>query len=145
MKSWTIGPILIAGLLALCVATGCNKSDEKKVVKVSGTVTRNGQAVPNLTLHFVPLKGRPSWGKTDESGKYTLSYDPQRNGAEVGKHRVYVEFRVNSPEEEHQRSLGKWKLPPDRKAILEKYGNQDKPALEIEVKDDGQPIDIKLD
>lgn len=135
---------ILAPVALMMLLIGC--SDEgKKIVEVHGTVTRGGEPVPNVTLNFVPTNGRPSWGASDEKGEFTLSYDPERDGAEVGTHKVYVEFRVNSPEEEHLRSIGRWKIPPDEKEILEKYGDPDNPAITVEVTDSGEPIEIKLD
>lgn len=132
----------LAALLALSL--GCGDGGPK-IVKVKGKITRNGQPVPNCTVHFVPIKGRPSWGQSNEAGEFTLSYDLQREGAEVGQHRVYVEFRANSPEEEHRLATGRMKWPRARKEILEVYGNPAAPAIELEVTDTDNPIEVKLD
>lgn len=66
---------------------GCS---ENNVVPVSGTLTFRGKPVTNAIIHFVPEKGRPSMGETDAQGKFTLTYDPQKKGAERGKHKVFV-------------------------------------------------------
>ena len=60
------------------------------VVPVSGTLTYKGKPVTNAFINFVPESGRPSMGETDQSGRFTLTYDPQTKGAQVGKHRVFV-------------------------------------------------------
>ncbi|HEX4613250.1 MAG TPA: hypothetical protein VH092_34000, partial [Urbifossiella sp.] len=52
-----------AGLAALLLGCG---SDGPKIVKVSGTVTRNGAPVPGVAVSFTPANGRPSWGMADE-------------------------------------------------------------------------------
>src|SRR5688500_14213492 len=70
---------------------GCSDS---KVVPVSGTLKYNGQPVPNAIIHFVPDNGRPSRGETDAQGRFTLTYDPQTNGAQLAKHRVFVEYNA---------------------------------------------------
>lgn len=67
--------------------TGC---DGVAVVPVSGTLTYKGKPVTNAFVTFQPEGGRPSTGATDKDGRFTLTYDPERKGAAVGKHRVYV-------------------------------------------------------
>lgn len=133
----------ISVLLMLGVA-GC-KSNEPKIVPVTGVITRNGRPVANVTIHFRPDKGRPSWGRSDDDGHYTLNYERGRDGAVEGTHKVYVEFRPRSPDEESLIAEGKIKLPQDRKAILDKYGNQAEPAISIEVTPGKTSYDIALD
>jgi hypothetical protein len=118
-------------MLFVACLPGCGGDD--KLIDIPGTVMRDGKPVPNVTVHFEPHFGRPSWGKTDEKGNFTLSYDPQNKGLEIGKHRVWVEFRVQSPDEEIARQKGTWKVPEDIKEIQGKYGNRNMPALEVEV------------
>jgi hypothetical protein len=80
--------VVTAFALAVCgLFSGCGGSN---VVSVSGTLTYKGKPVTNAYIHFVPENGRPSIGETDANGRFTLSYDPQTKGAELGKHRVFV-------------------------------------------------------
>lgn len=140
-------PLLLrAGIVAVVVSSlGC-APEGKKVVPVNGTVTRSGKPVPNVTVHFRPDNGRPSWGKTDDSGRYSLNYDPQRNGAEVGPHRVFVELRPSSPDEDYRMKAGKLKLPADKQAITDKYGTFEKTPLRVDVTDAfGKRYDLSLD
>ncbi|MEW4489054.1 hypothetical protein AB1L42_13315 [Thalassoglobus sp. JC818] len=70
---------------------------------VSGTVTVNGKALPNVTVIFEPLdatKGgtddgpkrlRTSTGVTDESGYFTLYYMQGERGAPKGKGRIWLQ------------------------------------------------------
>ena len=87
LRSSVRGP---AVALAVCVAlAGCGGSG---VVSVSGKLTYKGQPVTNAFINFVPADGgRPSMGETDKDGNFSLVYDPQTNGAKVGKHRVFVQ------------------------------------------------------
>src|SRR5262245_52535841 len=78
-------------LLCCCVFLGCGPSGPR-VVQVTGKVTRNGKAVPKATVNFVPDKGRPSFGVTDDEGNYTLHYDDKRDGAITGPHKVFIQF-----------------------------------------------------
>lgn len=81
-------------LLVLCplfaasvLFAGCSggPSDTPEVGLVSGTVTLDGQPAANLQVAFQPESGRPSLGRTDSAGKYTLSYSASTTGAKVGK------------------------------------------------------------
>ncbi|AWM36468.1 hypothetical protein GobsT_57270 [Gemmata obscuriglobus] len=129
--------------LALVGAGGC--SDGPKIVPVSGTVTRNGQPVPHMTVNFEPATGRPSWGVSDESGRFTLEYDASTKGAVVGTHKVWVAWRPASPKEELDAAKGRGKKPADLVAIQQKYGAVDKSPLRVEVTEAVQNLDIKLD
>lgn len=85
----------IAALLLLGGLTGCGRSD---VVKVAGTLTYKGKPVPNCTIFFDPSEGRQSFGVTDAEGRFRLIYDPEHDGAEIDKHRVWVMNRADGPE-----------------------------------------------
>jgi hypothetical protein len=99
--------------------------------------------VPNLVVHFQPTTGRPSWGKADEQGRFSLSYDPERDGALVGTHIVWVVYKVGSMDEE----MGKVKAKhhPEEAAITEKYGKLEKTPLKIEITEEVDDLEIKLD
>ena len=120
------------------------------VAKVSGLVTHNGKAIPNLTINFIPADGRPSWGNTDESGRYTLEYSRTQKGARVGTHKIWVNYKPQpkTPQEEMEmikagrKTLGP---PPEIEAILKKYGEQSTSTLTAEVKSGGGSVDLQLD
>ena len=133
-----------AGLLLTLVLAGCGDKGPK-VVKVNGTVTRNGKPVPNVAVHFTPPAGRPSLGMADANGNFKLQYTVDKDGAEVGTHKVHVEFPPASPQEENDLATGKKQVSADRREILKKYGDPAKTTLEVEVKDDGSPVEVKLD
>lgn len=130
-------------LLSAFLAAGCAKGP--KIVKVSGTVTRQGRPVPNVALTFTPTEGRPSWGMADAEGKYNLKFTISQDGALVGTHRVSVEFPPASPREENDLATGRKQVSAERREILMKYGDKAKSPLTVEVKDDGKPVDILLD
>lgn len=76
---------VVAGCFVL---TGCGGQG---LVPVSGTLTFKGKPVTNAIINFVPSDdGRPSSGKTDENGKFTLYFDEQNKGIKPGKYKVYV-------------------------------------------------------
>jgi len=127
------------------VLFGCGDAGPR-TVQVNGTVTRAGKPVAHVMLHFSPESGRASWGSSDEQGNFSLRFDKKREGAVVGSHRVYVEFRPQSVREEELMSRGQWSPHPDYKAIVEKYGSLAGTPLKVEVgPEDPQTITIKLD
>ena len=126
------------------LADGCSPSGPR-LVKVSGTVTRNGEPVPKLFLNFYPEHGRPSWGVTDDDGHYTLNYEGKGDGAITGTHRVWVQLRPSSPKEEADLHNGVLKLPPAIKHILQTYGNLETTPLRVEVTEQSPVIALKLD
>lgn len=129
-------------MLALCLA-GCQRGPY--IVQIEGKATRNKQPVANLFVNFVPEQGRPSWGSTDEQGRFALKYDAAQDGAVVGKHKVFVSFRPSSPREELQLQRGEIKLHPERQAIVEKYGDPSSSPLVVEIKEQGQQVHLELD
>jgi len=78
--------LLLTGLL-----TGCGGSSEVSIAPVTGTVTLNGEPLPNAYVFFTPLElGRPSMGVTNEQGIYELAYRGNESGAVIGPHRVGI-------------------------------------------------------
>ncbi|MBN9121701.1 MAG: hypothetical protein J0I06_21605 [Planctomycetes bacterium] len=130
--------------VALACLGGCG-GDGPKVVAVSGTLTRNGQPVPRMTVNFEPASGRPSWGVSDENGRFTLEYDEKTKGAVVGTHTVWVLWRPSSPKEELDAMKGRTKKPADAEAIQQKYGAPTKSPIKIEVTKSVDNLEIKLD
>jgi hypothetical protein len=122
--------------------TGCDLTGTR-TVRVTGTVTRNGQPVANLFLNFRPEKGRPSWGITDERGHYVLHYDKSRDGAVPGRHTVWATFKPCDPRE--NRVVAEMKEPEQLREILARYGNPITTPLHFEVHTDGQVINLSLD
>jgi len=141
-----MSPWLGAGFFCaiLCTVPGCQRTGPD-VVAVEGVVKRHGEPVPNLHINFMPVAGRPSWGVADESGRFQLKYDRQRDGAEVGVHKIFVSLRPANPTDEMDIISGKKKVPPEIKAIEAKYGKLETTPLQIEVKRDGGLIVLDLD
>jgi hypothetical protein len=128
--------VFVCGLLAGCGGSG--------VVPVSGTLTYKGKPVPNAFINFVPQGGgRPSMGETDQNGRFTLVYDPQTKGAQVGKHRVFVTHNAtadaNLPGSVPGMSA---KLSPESRELFNKYSGENS---KVEVVIDKSTRDIKLE
>jgi hypothetical protein len=130
--------IPLACLGVLLAAVGCSKGPN--VVKVSGVATHKGQPVPNLRLNFQPDVGRPSWGDTDENGRFTLEYDAQNKGALVGKHTVSAVYQARTPEEEMS-----GKVPALAKAVLAKYGDTMNSPLKVDITGPTDNLEVKFD
>ena len=66
----------LALCLALTSAIGCGgaPSDMPELGSVTGTVTLAGKPLADAIVEFRPAEGRPSSGKTNETGAYTLQY-----------------------------------------------------------------------
>lgn len=57
---------------------------------VKGRVTWRGEPLADALVVFQPEKGRPSSGRTSQSGEYELRYKERPWGAIVGRHRVQI-------------------------------------------------------
>ncbi len=134
-----------ARLLVVVLLLSCGCGQGPKIVTVTGMVTRQGKPVPHVVLTFVPEHGRPSWGETDEQGRFNLHYDRHQEGAVVGKHTVSVQFKPRDPGEEEAFQTGKKRKPKELQAILQKYGKPDTSPLVVEITKNGQQLDLKVD
>jgi len=71
-------------LLAACGDSGPERAE------VTGTVTLDGDPLPEATVVFQPAQGSPSIGETGSRGRYRLEYTAGKTGATLGKHRVSI-------------------------------------------------------
>lgn len=122
----------IASVVVCLAIAGCG--GEMKVAPVSGTVTLDGEPLERASVLFLPEKGRPSFGVTDEYGIYHLAYSRAENGAEVGD--CTVKITASPPDGEEGKSA---------KKPLEKTGKRyaEEPIV-VTVEPKGNTIDIEL-
>lgn len=82
-----VGVLLALGALAVA---GCGGGP--KLGKVYGTVTLDGQPLPNAKVTFQPTfeGGSPSDAVTNENGEYVLKFLEGKEGALVGEHQVRI-------------------------------------------------------
>jgi hypothetical protein len=121
-----------------------------RVVRVHGRVFRYGQPVPHLFLNFIPEKGRPSWALTDDNGYFVLHYDNSRDGAEPGRHSIWVNYKpLGGAPGNPPRELSPARMSVEEanvlQAILAKYGNPKAPLIVREIAADDQEILLELD
>jgi hypothetical protein len=87
--------------LLLCCALwlgGCSEGLEKfPTAAATGTVTCNGQPVPNVRVYFSPIArdgaigGKSGWGKAGDDGQFVINTYSDDDGAVIGSHNVTVD------------------------------------------------------
>ncbi|WP_437222196.1 carboxypeptidase-like regulatory domain-containing protein [Planctomicrobium sp. SH661] len=81
--------VIVTGV-AMTLGCGSN-ADIPELGRVSGTVTLDGQPLPEATVSFNPVEnGRSSMATTDSQGHYELSYTLESKGALIGQYNVHV-------------------------------------------------------
>lgn len=137
-------PLVAFGAVsAALLAVGCGR-DGPEVVPVTGTLTYKGKAIPNALVHFLPENGRQSWARTDAEGKFKVHYDRHQDGAVVGKHKVWIEYKAATPEEEDAIPEGKAAGMKGLRDVFARYGYE-KSKLEVQITSDSREIPIKLE
>ncbi|MEW4560995.1 Ig-like domain-containing protein [Bremerella sp. JC770] len=81
----------VLAISAVALLTGCGPTSSVDLGQVSGTVTMNGEPVPGLVLIFQPVGGRPSYGRTDNNGHYTMRFTLNHDGVKTGKAGIYFD------------------------------------------------------
>ena len=111
------GPLLV---LVLLLAAGCGGSDAD-LAPVKGTVTLDGEPLAGARVEFDPdpdevvrgkSTGSASYGVTDSSGRYTLQYTHEQEGALLGKHTVRITTRAMTVDADGKEVLVPERLPP---------------------------------
>jgi hypothetical protein len=119
---------------------GCGgASDTPELAPVEGTVTLDGQPLPDATVWFNPVEeGRTSTGRTDAQGHFVLSYAPEKPGAMIGQHNVRITTLQQGGDED---------LPDQPKAIPEKVPKKyhKDGVLTADVKSEANSVEFKLD
>lgn len=88
MKSKSCLPVW--GLVVLLGVVGCGEK-RPPLAPVSGTVTLDGDPLPDVSVEFYPeAGGRPGRGVTDADGKYELVFDSGVRGGQVGMNKVTI-------------------------------------------------------
>jgi hypothetical protein len=130
--------------LYLMLLSGCTGGGPQ-IVPIEGTVTHNGQPVPNVRIYFVPTDGRPSWAISDQNGHFALDYDDQYDGAKVGSHSVWIIDESSNVDPTVAMSGGpRPKRSPAIKEIADKY-SREKSTLKVEVTKADRNYQLKLD
>ena len=132
--------------VVLVMCCGCGGPAGPEVVRVTGTVKRGGRPIESLLVYFEPASGKPSVGKTDSAGKFSLSLGSDKQGAVVAKHKVYFQFVAPTPQDEMAYQQGTLKVSEDVMVATTKYGTSESSPLLAEVTSkDPQEIALVLE
>ena len=123
--------ILTVFVAVLLMSIGCD--DRPTRVAISGTVKIDGEPLDRGSVKFVPQDARPSSGKIDENGHFTLTCYDGQDGAVLGTHRVQIRALEFISE-----TKTKWFVPP-------KYADFRTSELEIEVSEPTDSLVIELE
>lgn len=118
-------------VLGLLVLTGCGDQRPTRV-KVAGQVLIDGQPLKFGHVRFVPKGERPSEGKLDETGHFTLTCYDGGDGAVPGVHRIEV-----AASESLSSTQMRWHAP-------KKYADFSTSGLEEEITGDTDSLVIEL-
>jgi hypothetical protein len=91
MRDFLCSPMLLCTTILFSFAVGCDSGPQ--VAEVSGVVSlKDGKPLELIHVEFWSDNGPRSWGKTDDSGKFTLKLDTEysKEGAVVGTHKVLL-------------------------------------------------------
>ena len=83
--------LVCLGMLASGGCTPAANPNFPELVPVDGTVSMDGAPLANASVVFIPAgatQGGPSYGLTDEGGRYALEYQAGQKGAPVGEFKV---------------------------------------------------------
>lgn len=90
----------LCGIAFLClVGSGCGSSSGPKIPElgqVTGVVKLDGQPVKNALVTFVPENVRPATARTDDQGRYELTFNDKLKGTAVGMNTVRISARDES-------------------------------------------------
>lgn len=110
-------------LLATILLSGCNSSANEGV---TGTITLDGQPLPDADVVFTPQEGgRPAMGTTDASGNFELVYTIHEKGAPAGSYIVRIRTSRTETGENGRDVNTPEKVPP-------KYNNRSELIAEIQ-------------
>jgi len=153
-------------MLRTCLATilcgfigvlflGCSGADRPDLVEIEGTVTLDGEPLGDAQIFFLTADPdspyqRPASGKTDASGKFTLSTYGDTEGVPLGTYKVGVlkqEVVGELPENANHEALAESGVPVKMKWLTPReYASPDDSGLTVEVTSDGmQPATIALE
>lgn len=122
--------VFIAAMAALTLS-GCSDGRPSRVT-VSGRVLIDGKPLTLGNIKFVPEGARPSSGKLDSEGRFTLTCYDGDDGVVPGKHRAQISsMEVIGP------AKVKWFAPP-------KYADFRTSELEYEITEPTDDLKIEL-
>lgn len=141
IRSTTTRLWAVAGLAAT-ILCGCGGSDDTPPLgSVHGTVTLDGNPLPDATVRFQPTEGgRIALATTDTEGYYELQYSQTHEGAVLGKHVVRIHTGVDGYDD------GETVHPPVPEKVPTPYNRDalDNPEMNVEIKTGNNQFDFNL-
>jgi len=136
--SRSLSRVLLLALGLALMAGGCRRGPAFTFAPVEGTITKNGQPLPNVEVVFIGdpnagTRGPRASALTDENGRYRLRGDRGETGAVPGKHRVCIVDLLANPET----PMEKRRMPPS-------YGRINETPLRAEIRPGPQTLDFDL-
>ena len=147
MSSWRFGFLVLGVFILGCAQKG--DPNRPKTAPVAGTVTYKGQAVEGATVMFVSASasGRGAVGKTDASGRFTMTTFASGDGAIPGSYRVAI-YKTSVEGAPAEGATGKAGAEPSAGTIKDhlpaKYKEASSSGLTADVGDSGVK-DLKFD
>lgn len=126
-----LGIGLAAAALASVLLSGCSDGRPRRV-RVSGRVTIDGQPLRSGFVRLVPDNARPSVGRIEEDGSFTLTTFAREDGSVPGQHRV----AVVAYDESNPAQL-RWLVP-------KKYNHPTTSGLTVDVTGPTNSLEIEL-
>lgn len=119
---------LLAGCFAAALL-GCSSGpDEPTIYKFSGQAMHKGEPLANATVVFSPADGgRPSYGKVDETGQFTMYYKEGMEGVTAGENTVSLQPPAPAPDAPP--------MSPTQEKLFDKYAEGQSP-MKITVEKD---------
>jgi len=124
----------VAAILTLLVCFGCTQSGGPDVATVHGVVTLDNQPLANALVTFQPQDGRPSYGRTDAQGEYTLVYTDGVEGAVLGTHEVSISTRDEGNPDEG--------IKPSEETVPAKYNTRTELTATVKAGDNECNFDL---
>jgi len=136
-----VGMLPVIGIVVVLLV-GCNDGRPRRV-PVSGQVLIDGKPLTYADLKFVPEGARPSYGKLDSNGRFTLTCYDGNDGVVPGLHRVAVSGSEVKQEQTMWHAPIKYANFRTSGITVQIDGPTD--SLVIELGSDGRPATVHID
>ncbi len=133
----------------LLLFTGCGPaSDGPRLVPVSGTVTLDGKPLSGATVTFIPTgetRGTDASGRTDGSGKYSLTTPKGQAGTAAGTYKVTISRLLLPDGSEYRPDPSVAPIDsPARESLPAHYSELERTRLEARVPEEGGTVNFPL-
>lgn len=156
-----LGLTTCLALAALTLTLGCGPGGPA-TVPVSGTITKGGQPLPNVSITLIDnaKPDQTASGMSDSSGKFELTYGTiGKKGAVVGKYKVVLSGGSAAPTANTSGTTGSYggggggkpgvgggsPMPVIETPYDKIWASPETSPLEVEVKSGMGPLEIKVD